>query len=130
MTKHAEVVEVTFDPTKITFGELLKVFFAIAHDPTQKNRQGNDMGPQYRSSIFYADPEQKAAAEGYIAQLDAAGILDKPVATTVEPLEQFFEGEAYHQDYAAKNPRQPYITYLATPKIEKLKTHFADKLKS
>lgn len=131
MTKHAEVVEVTFDPAKITYGEILKVFFAIAHDPTQMNRQGNDVGPQYRSAVFYADLEQKAVAEGYIAQLNKADLFGgKPVVTTLEPLEQFFEGEAYHQDYATKNPHQPYISYFATPKVEKLREHYADRLKA
>lgn len=130
MTKHAEVVEVTFDPAKITYGEILKVFFAIAHDPTQLNRQGNDMGPQYRSAVFYADLEQKAAAEGYIAQLNEADLYGgKPVVTTLEPLVEFFEGEAYHQDYAAKNPYQPYIMHLAAPKVEKVREHYADRLK-
>ena len=130
MTKHAEVVEVTFDPAKITYGEILKVFFAIAHDPTQLNRQGNDMGPQYRSAVFYADPEQKAVAEGYIAQLNEADLFGgKPVVTTLEPLVEFFVGEAYHQDYAAKNPYQPYIMHLAAPKVEKVRQHYADRLK-
>lgn len=129
-TGHAEVVEVTFDPKKITYGEILKVFFAIAHDPTQLNRQGNDMGPQYRSAVFYADLEQKAVAEGYIAQLNDADLFNgKPVVTTLEPLEEFFAGEDYHQDYAAKNPHQPYITYFATPKVEKLREHYAGRLK-
>ncbi len=130
MTKHAEVIEVTFDPGKITFGEILKVFFAIAHDPTQMNRQGNDVGPQYRSAVFYADPEQKAVAEEYIKQLNEADLFGgKPVATTLEPLEEFFEGEAYHQDYAAKNPHQPYISHFAAPKVEKLREHYAARLK-
>ena len=130
MTKHAEVVEVTFDPKKITYGEILKVFFAIAHDPTQLNRQGNDVGPQYRSAVFYDGLEQKAVAEGYIAQLNAADLFGgKPVVTTLEPLEEFFEGEAYHQDYANKNPYQPYIMHLAAPKVEKVREHYAGRLK-
>jgi peptide-methionine (S)-S-oxide reductase len=129
MTKHAEVVEIIFDPRKISYGEILKVFFAIAHDPTQLNRQGNDAGPQYRSAIFYADLEQKAVAETYIAQLNEAKLFEKPIVTTLEPLETFFPGEDYHQDYAAKNPNQPYIAYFATPKVEKLREHFADRLK-
>lgn len=130
MTKHAEVVEVTFNPKKITYGEILKVFFAIAHDPTQLNRQANDVGPQYRSAVFYADLEQKAVAEGYIAQLNEGDLLGgKPVVTTLEPLEEFFEGESYHQDYANKNPHQPYIMHLAAPKVEKVREHYAGRLK-
>ncbi len=130
MTKHAEVVEVTFNPKKITYGEILKVFFAIAHDPTQLNRQANDVGPQYRSAVFYADLEQKAVAEGYIAQLNEGDLFGgKPVVTTLEPLEEFFEGESYHQDYANKNPYQPYIMHLAAPKVEKVREHYAGRLK-
>lgn len=130
MTKHAEVVEITFDPNRITFGEILKVFFAIAHDPTQLNRQGNDVGTQYRSAIFYADLEQKAVAETYIRQLTEAKLFDQPIVTTLEPLERFFPGEDYHQNYAANNPFQPYITYFAAPKVEKVRQHFADRLKA
>ncbi len=130
MTGHAEVVEITFDPNKITFGEILKVFFAIAHDPTQLNRQGNDVGTQYRSAVFYADLEQKAAAETYIRQLNEAKLFDRPIVTTLEPLEAFYTGEDYHQNYAANNPHQPYIVHLAAPKVEKVRTHFADRLKA
>ncbi|MCA8926904.1 MAG: peptide-methionine (S)-S-oxide reductase MsrA [Alphaproteobacteria bacterium] len=130
MTKHAEVVEVTFDPRKITYGEILKVFFAIAHDPTQLNRQGNDVGPQYRSAIFYADLEQKAVAEAYIRQVSEAKVFDQPVVTTLEPLDEFFPGEAYHQNYAANNPFQPYIAYFAAPKVEKVKKAYAGRLKA
>jgi peptide-methionine (S)-S-oxide reductase len=130
MSGHAEVVEIAYDPRKITFGEILKVFFAIAHDPTQLNRQGNDVGTQYRSAIFYADLEQKAVAEAYIKQLNEANLFGgKPVVTTLEPLETFFAGEAYHQNYAARNPNQPYIAYLAAPKVEKVREHYADRLK-
>lgn len=129
MTAHAEVVEVTYDPKKITYGEILKVFFAIAHDPTQMNRQGNDVGPQYRSAIFYGDLEQKAVAEGYIAQLNEANLFERPVVTTLEPLGEFFPGEEYHQNYAARNPNQPYIAHLAAPKVEKVRKHYADRLK-
>jgi peptide-methionine (S)-S-oxide reductase len=130
MTGHAEVVEITFDPNKITFGEILKVFFAIAHDPTQLNRQGNDVGTQYRSAIFYSDLEQKAVAETYIRQLNDAKLYDRPIVTTLEPLEQFFPGEDYHQNYAANNPHQPYIVHLAAPKVEKVRKHYADRLKT
>lgn len=130
MTKHAEVVEITFDPNRITYGEILKVFFAIAHDPTQLNRQANDVGPQYRSAIFYADLEQKAVAETYIQQLNEAKLFDRSIVTTLEPLEEFFAGEDYHQNYAANNPHQPYIVHLAAPKVDKVREHFADRLKA
>ena len=129
MTKHAEVVEVTYDPNKITYGEILKVFFAIAHDPTQLNRQGNDMGTQYRSAVFYADEEQRAIAEDYIARLQEAKLFDGPVVTTLEPLEEFFVGEEYHQDYANSNPHAPYIRYFSTPKVEKVREYYSDRLK-
>lgn len=129
MTDHAEAVRVRFDPARISYGQLLKVFFAVAHDPTQLNRQGNDRGRQYRSAIFYADPEQKEVAEAYIRQLDGAGVFKAPIVTRLEPLEAFYEAEEYHQDYAARNPAQPYIAYAATPKVEKLRDQFADRLK-
>lgn len=129
-TGHAEVVEITFDPAKITYGEILKVFFALAHDPTQLNRQGNDVGTQYRSAIFYADLEQKVVAETYIRQLEEAKLFDRPVATTLEPLVEFFPAEDYHQNYAAKNPQQPYIAHLAAPKVEKTRHYYADRLKA
>src|SRR5258707_5191920 len=108
-TDHAEAVEIRFDPSKLTYGRLLKVFFSIAHDPTTKDRQGNDVGRQYRSAIFYADAEQQRIAQAYIAQLDAAKVFDRPIVTEVVPLERFYEAEAYHQNYAALNPNQPYI---------------------
>ena len=128
-TNHAEVVSVRFDPARISYGQVLKIFFAIAHDPTQVDRQGADMGRQYRSAIFYADDEEKRVAEAYIRRLDAAGVFGKPIATTLEPLEAFFEAEADHQDYAARNPANPYIAYNAMPKVEKLRTHFADRIR-
>src|SRR5690606_25160999 len=108
-TDHAEAIEIVFDPSKTSYGELMKIFFSIAHDPTQLNRQGNDVGRQYRSAIFYADAEQKKTAEAYIAQLTGAKVFDDPIVTTLEPLEKFYPGEAYHQDYARRNPMQPYI---------------------
>jgi peptide-methionine (S)-S-oxide reductase len=129
MTRHAEAVRVRFDPSRISFGQLLKVFFSVAHDPTQLNRQGNDQGPQYRSAIFYADDEQKRIAEAYIRQLNEAGAYDAPIVTTLEPLEAFYEAEAYHQDYAQRNPMQPYILFTSAPKVAKLRKHFADRLK-
>lgn len=128
-TGHAEVVKVSYDPQKISFGMLLKIFFSVAHDPTQLNRQGNDVGPQYRSSIFYADDEQKRIAEAYMAQIDDAKVLDDPIVTRLEKLETFFDGEDYHQNYAARNPGQPYIAYVAAPKVQKLYKLYPDKTK-
>lgn len=129
-TGHAEVIGVTYDPNLISFGALLKVFFSVAHDPTQLNRQGNDRGPQYRSAVFYADADEKRVAEAYIAQLDAAGVFDAPIVTTVEPLDTFYEAEEYHFDYAARNPAQPYIAYVSAPKVEKLRRTYPERLKS
>jgi peptide-methionine (S)-S-oxide reductase len=123
-TDHAEAVLIRFDPSRISYGQLLRVFFAVAHDPTQRNRQGPDMGRQYRSAIFYADEQQKRVAEAYIEQLNRAGVFPAPVVTEVRPLEQFYEAEAYHQDYAARHPAQPYIAYHAAPKVGKLKKAF------
>ncbi|MBB5016709.1 peptide-methionine (S)-S-oxide reductase MsrA [Rehaibacterium terrae] len=129
-TGHAEAVLIRFDPARISYGQLLKVFFGVAHDPTQRDRQGNDIGPQYRSAVFYADDAQRRVAERYIAQLDAAGVYSAPIATTLEPLQAFHEAEAYHQDYAARNPHQPYIVHVAAPKVEKLQRHFRDRLRN
>ncbi len=128
-TDHAEVIEVSFDPQKVSFGQLLKIHFGVAHDPTHVDRQGNDVGRQYRSAIFYADEEQRRVAEAYIDQLETAGVFDAPIATTVEPLETVYEAEAYHQDYADLNPTQPYIASISTPKVQKLRTYFGDQLK-
>lgn len=128
-TGHAEVIAVTYDPSLISYGALLKVFFSVAHDPTQLNRQGNDRGPQYRSAVFYADAEEKRVAEAYIAQLDAAGTFPSRIATTVEPLDAFYEAEDYHFDYAARNPAQPYIQHVSTPKVAKLRKTYPDRLK-
>ncbi|HYC03145.1 MAG TPA: peptide-methionine (S)-S-oxide reductase MsrA [Azospirillaceae bacterium] len=128
-TGHAEVIEVMYDPRRITMGQILKMFFSIAHDPTQKDRQGNDIGTQYRSAIFYADEEQKRIAETYMRQIERDRLFSKPLATTLEPLVEFFEAEAYHHDYARRNPAQPYIAAVALPKVEKLKKVHADKLK-
>ena len=129
MTDHAEVIRVRYDADRITLGQLLKVFFAVAHDPTQLNRQGNDMGRQYRSSIFYASVDQERVAAAYIQQLKDAQVFDQPIVTTLEPLEQFFEAEAYHQEFVARNPHQPYVAAVAMPKVKKLEKSFADKLK-
>jgi peptide-methionine (S)-S-oxide reductase len=128
-TAHAEAVSITYDPARITYGQILKVFFWIAHDPTQLNRQGNDVGRQYRSAIFYADEQQKKVAEAYIRQLDAARVFPKPIVTTLEPLEAFYEAEAYHQNYAARNPSQPYVAAVAAPKVAKARSRLADLLK-
>lgn len=129
-THHAEAVRIRFDAGRISFGQLLKLFFSVAHDPTQLNRQGNDRGRQYRSAIFYADEQQHAIAEAYIQQLGAAGVFAGKIVTTLEPLTAFYEAEAYHQDYAERNPDQPYITMVAMPKLEKLRQNFRDKLKA
>jgi peptide-methionine (S)-S-oxide reductase len=128
-TNHAEVVEVRFDPSRVSFGQILKVFFSIAHDPTTLNRQGADQGRQYRSAIFTSDEEQARVAQAYIRQLDDANVLGAPIVTEVTPLDRFYEAELYHQDYAARNPRQPYIQYTAAPKVDKLRKHFSDRLK-
>jgi peptide-methionine (S)-S-oxide reductase len=129
-TNHAEVVQVTYDPSRITYGQILKVFFWIAHDPTQLNRQGNDRGRQYRSAIFYADERQREVAAAYIRQLDEARVFPDPIVTTLEPLEAFYEAEPYHQNYAARNPDQPYIAVVAAPKVEKLRSKLPEKLKA
>jgi peptide-methionine (S)-S-oxide reductase len=130
MTDHAEVIRVRYDSSRISFGQILKVFFAIAHDPTHLNRQGNDIGRQYRSAIFYADEQQRSVAASYIEQLKNAKVFPSPIVTTLEPLDQFFEGEDYHQNFAARNPNQPYVAAVAMPKVKKLVKSFADKLKS
>ena len=128
-TGHAEVVDVHYDPNRVSFGELLRVFFSVAHDPTQLNRQGNDRGTQYRSAVFYETPEQKRVAESYIRQLDEAGVYSEPVVTTLEPMEAFYPAEENHQNFAARNPYQPYIMAVAAPKMEKLIDGFGDRLK-
>src|SRR5207245_1494222 len=122
-TDHAESVEVVYDPSRISYGQILKVFFAIAHDPTQLNRQGPDTGRQYRSAIFYADDEQKRVAEAYIDQLNKAHVFDHAIVTEVVPLQAFYQAETYHQDYAARNPLNPYIVFNAQPKVRKLRAY-------
>lgn len=129
-TNHAEVVKIDYDPARINFGRLLKVFFSAAHDPTQLDRQGNDRGRQYRSSIFYASEDQKRVAEAYIAALDAAKVFRAPIVTRLEKLEQFFPAETYHQNYASLHPNQPYIAGVSMPKVDKVRHYFADSLKS
>ena len=129
MTDHAEVIRVRYDSKLISFGQILKVFFAVAHDPTHLNRQGNDIGRQYRSAVFYANDEEKRVAEAYIKQLTDAKVFESPIVTTLEPLEQFFEAEAYHQNFVANNPAQPYVAAIAMPKVKKLEKAFAARLK-
>ena len=126
MTGHAESVEVTYDPSQIAYTDLLKVFFAVAHDPTELNRQGPDVGPQYRSAIFYSNAQEKDLAERYIAQLRTAKAFSKPIVTQVAALDKFYPAEAYHQNYLALHPNQPYIVYNDLPKLEALKKEFAD----
>ena len=128
-TDHAEAIRIVFDPAKITYGQVLKVFFSVAHDPTQLNRQGPDWGRQYRSAIFYADQEQKKVAEAYIAQLTQAKVFDKKIVTEVVPLKKFFPAENYHQDFVKRNPRQGYVVVNALPKVEKLKKKYPEKVK-
>jgi peptide-methionine (S)-S-oxide reductase len=123
-TGHAESVEVDYDPSRITYGQLLRVFFSVAHDPTQLNRQGPDVGTSYRSAIFYVDDEQKRIATAYIAQMNAAKVFPKPIVTEVTPLKGFYRAEEYHQDYALKNPSNPYIQICDRPKIAALKQQF------
>ncbi|HUR89787.1 MAG TPA: peptide-methionine (S)-S-oxide reductase MsrA [Ramlibacter sp.] len=121
MTGHAEAVQVTYDPKQVSYGKLLQIFFSVAHDPTQLNRQGPDTGTQYRSAVFYRTPDQKQVTERYIAQLDAAKAYPSKIVTQVAPLKDFYAAEAYHQDYATLHPDQPYIAYNDLPKIANLK---------
>jgi peptide-methionine (S)-S-oxide reductase len=125
-TGHAESVEVVYDPSRITYGQLLRVFFSVAHDPTELNRQGPDVGTSYRSAIFYANDEQKRIATAYIAQLNAAKVFPKAIVTEVTPLKGFYRAEDYHQDYALKNPNNPYIQVCDRPKIAALKEQFPE----
>jgi peptide-methionine (S)-S-oxide reductase len=127
-TGHAEVIKIDFDPSQISYGQLLKVFFSVAHNPTQLNQQGNDRGTQYRSAVFYASDAEREVVSKYIAQLDQAKLFGSPIATTVEALEQFFPAEQYHQNYAELNPGQPYIQGVSQPKVDKLKQYFSDEL--
>lgn len=125
-TGHAESVEVVYDPSKITYGQLLRIFFSVAHDPTQLNRQGPDVGTSYRSAIFYSNDEQKRIATAYIQQLDQAHVFPGRIVTQVTPLKGFYRAEDYHQDYALNNPNNPYILICDRPKIEALKQQFPD----
>jgi peptide-methionine (S)-S-oxide reductase len=125
-TGHAESVKVVFDPSRITYGQLLRIYFSVAHDPTELNRQGPDVGTSYRSAIFYANDEQKKIAQDYIAQLDAAQVFAKPIVTQVTPLQGFYDGEYYHQHYADNHPENPYILVCDRPKVEALKAQFPE----
>ena len=125
-TGHAESVQVTFDPQQISLGKILQIYFSVAHDPTELNRQGPDVGTQYRSAVFYANDEQKGVASAYIAQLGKAHVFNQPVVTQVEPLSGFYPAEDYHQDFAVLHPTYPYIVFNDLPKVENLKQLFAD----
>jgi peptide-methionine (S)-S-oxide reductase len=129
-TGHAEAIEVRFDPQRIALGQILRIFFAIAHDPTQLNRQGADVGTQYRSAIFCANESQRRIAAAYMRQIEAAQLFDAPLATTLEPLARFYVAEQHHHDYARRNPWQPYVRAVAAPKVEKLRATHADMLKA
>jgi peptide-methionine (S)-S-oxide reductase len=129
-TGHAESVKVIYDPSQVTYGELLHVFFTVALDPTELNRQGPDEGTQYRSVIFYASDEQKRIAEAYIAQLDGAKVFPGPIVTQLVPFAAFYEAEAYHQNYAAQHPDNPYIMYNDAPKVVNLKKEFPELYKN
>lgn len=125
-TDHAESVKVVFDPSRVSYGTLLRIFFSVVHDPTQLNRQGNDVGTSYRSVIFFTTPEQQKVAAAYIKQLDDAKVFPKPIVTQLVPLRMFYDGEDYHQDYAEKNPNNPYIQVCDVPKIAALQQQFPD----
>jgi peptide-methionine (S)-S-oxide reductase len=125
-TGHAESVKVIYDPARITYGKLLQIFFTVVHDPTQLNRQGNDVGTSYRSAIFYTTDEQRKISSAYIAQLEAAHAFPQPIVTQLTPLKGFYDAESYHQDYALNNPGNPYIMVCDHPKIEALKKQFPD----
>jgi peptide-methionine (S)-S-oxide reductase len=125
-TGHAESVEVVYDPSKLTYGELLRIFFSVAHDPTELNRQGPDEGTSYRSAIFFSTPDQKRIADAYIAQLNAAKVFPGPIVTEVTPLKGFYKAEEYHQDFAIKNPTNNYIRICDLPKISALKEQFPE----
>lgn len=129
-TRHAEAVSIRYDPARVSYGQLLKVFFSIAHDPTTKDRQGADVGPQYRSVIFHADDAERSVAEAYIRQLDEARVFDAPIVSELVRLDAFYPAEDYHQNYAATHPSEPYVRLVALPKVAKLRRYFSDRLKS
>lgn len=128
-TDHAESIEVTFDAAKVSYGQLLKVFFSVAHDPTQRNRQGPDYGRQYRSAVFYKDPEQKRIVEAYLRQLAEAKVFGKPLVTEVSALQGFYPAEEYHQDFVRRNPGHPYVVVNSTPKVQKLQKLYPELVK-
>jgi peptide-methionine (S)-S-oxide reductase len=128
-TEHAESVQITYDPQKVSYGQLLKVFFVIAHDPTELNRQGPDTGTQYRSAIFFTDNDQKKVAEAYIKQLNSARIFPKPIVTQIAALQQFYPAEEHHQDFIARNPKYPYVVVNDLPKIDRLRQEFPEMTK-
>ncbi|WP_236254692.1 bifunctional methionine sulfoxide reductase B/A protein [Mucisphaera calidilacus] len=128
-TDHAEVIRITYDPAVIDYAMLLEVFFTVAHDPTQLNRQGPDVGRQYRSAVFYQSEEERARVEAYIEELEASGRFGDPIVTTLEPLEQFYAAEAYHQDFVEQNPMQPYVRQQALPKVDKVRRKYESRLK-
>jgi peptide-methionine (S)-S-oxide reductase len=130
LTGHAESVKITYDPKKVSYGTLLQIYFSVAHDPTQLNRQDPDSGPQYRSAIFYADPAQKQTAERYIAQLDAAKAYPKKIVTQVVPLTEFYPAEGYHQDYLTLHPESGYIARFDLPKVANLKSMFPQQFRA
>jgi peptide-methionine (S)-S-oxide reductase len=129
-TGHAESVQVTYDPAQVSFGQLLKIYFSVVHDPTELNRQGPDEGTQYRSEIFYTNDEQKRVADAYIQQLTAAKVFPKPIVTRVAPLQAFYRAEDYHQDYVAHNPTQPYVAYNDVPKLANFKKQYPELAKA
>ena len=128
-TEHAESIEITFDASKITYGQLLKVFFSVAHDPTTLNRQGPDHGKQYRSAIFYANDDQKRVAEAYVAQLNQAAVFKAPIVTQLVQLKKFYAAEGYHQDFVRNNPTHGYVVVNALPKLAKLKQYYPELVK-
>ena len=128
-TGHAEVVQLEFDPSEVSFADILKVFFVI-HDPTTLNRQGNDIGTQYRSAIFYHSPEQRVVAQRVIEDITRAGLYGSPIVTEIAPASTFYPAERYHQEYFARNPSQPYCQYVVAPKVAKFRKHFLKRLKA
>lgn len=129
-TRHAEAVEITYDPAQVSYGALLQIFFSVVHDPTQLDRQGPDVGPQYRSAIFPTTPGQREVADAYIEQLDASGVYGRPIATRVETTPSFFRAEDYHQDYMTENPRQPYVVINDLPKVANLRKMFPQRYRA
>lgn len=128
-TQHAEAIEITYDASKISFGQLLKIFFSVAHDPTTLNRQGPDHGAQYRSVVFYNGDDQKRAVDAYVGQLGKAGVLSGPIVTQIVPLKKFYSAETYHQDFVRNNPGHGYVVVNALPKLKKLKQYYPELTK-